>query len=161
MPNLTDLQTKILRECRIATVATISPEGFPHLTSVWFVFEGGKFLLSIPSTSAKMRNIQQNPKISILIDTRQTYSESGISVQGIAETVSGDEATEIRRKVHSKYIQPNALKDAVIGGFFESLDDIAIVLDPSKWIFWNMAELDRQVFGGTLRAKESFFEVIP
>lgn len=161
MPDLTDLQRNTLAEPRIATVATVSPNGFPHLTSVWFVFEEGKFLLSIPSGSVKARNIQNNQKISVLIDTRETYTQAGISVQGDAVLVTGEEAHIVRKKVHSKYIKSEALAEPAIGGFFETLDDAAIVLEPSKWIFWDMAALDQQVFGGELSARQSFFEIVP
>ena len=117
MPNLTALQEKTLAEARIATVATVSSTGFPHLTSVWFVYEDGRFLLSIPSGSVKARNIRNNEKISILVDTRGTYAQSGISVQGEAKLVFAEEAHTIRKKVHSKYITAEALADPAIGGF--------------------------------------------
>lgn len=161
MEKLTEQQQQILSEPRVATVATLSPQGFPHLTSVWFVFENGRFLLSIPANSAKGRNIQRNPNISILIDTRDTYAQSGISVQGKAQMVTDQEAAEIRQKVHTKYIKPDALADAEIGGFFATIDDAAIILEPSKWIFWDMAALDQQVFGGKLQSKQAFYDVLP
>ena len=161
MPELSERQQAVLAETRVVTVATISPTGFPHLTAVWFVYEEGRFLLSIPSTSAKARNIQNNDKISILVDARDTYAQLGISVQGEAQLVMGAAADEIREKVHAKYIKAAGREDPGIGGFFASMDDAAVLLEPNKWIFWDMAQLDEQVFGGQVKDKQLFYDIVP
>ena len=82
-------------------------------------------------------------------------------MQGTARLVSADEAREIGKKVHAKYIKPEALADPAVSGFFETMDDAAIILEPEKWIFWDMAELDQQVFAGALAEQQAFFEIVP
>jgi PPOX class probable F420-dependent enzyme len=159
MHDLTDRQREILSERRIAAIATISADGLPHLTAVWFLFENDIFYVSISSRSAKMRNLTENPRVALMIDTREPYAESGICIQGRVEIIDGQEALEIGRKVHAGYLTPEALASDDIGGLFEAFDDIALKIEPSRWITWDMAEVDRQVFSGALRATNALHEL--
>ena len=147
---LSDQQRSILKQRRIASVATIDPEGFPHLTAVWFYFDGDSLWLAIPSKSVKYRNLKQNKKLSVMIDTRDTASEAGISMSGNAELLTGQEAQEAIRTIHNKYITKEGIEEPGVGPVFASFDDIAVKLRPTKVISWDMSALDQQVFGGKL-----------
>ena len=99
MKKLTTKGLDILNQRRIASVATIGPYGVPHLTAVWFLYEDDVFYLAIPSTNVKNRNLIQNNKVALMIDTRKTYSESGISIQGTAKIIEGDDARKIAQNI--------------------------------------------------------------
>src|SRR5262245_6678333 len=115
MLQLTETQKQILRERRIASVATVSADGSPHLVSVWFLYENEELYLAIPSSSSKGRNLAANPKIAVMIDVRVSYKEAGLTAIGEAKVVSGDEAKLIVRRVHEKYLTANALADPQVG----------------------------------------------
>jgi PPOX class probable F420-dependent enzyme len=51
----------------VATLGTIGPDGRPHLSEVWFLFEGGEFKLSLHEARQKTRNIRRSPVASLLI----------------------------------------------------------------------------------------------
>lgn len=156
---LSDRQQQIVQEPRIAVVSTLSSSGYPHQTSVWFVFHEGAFYLSIPSTSQKYANLERHAKLSLLIDVRKTYEQYGFCVQGTAELMTGDSAAVIRERVHSRYLAQDALNDPNIGSFFEKLDDAAVKLIPERIFEWDMAALDQQVFNGAIEAGRSFTEI--
>ena len=127
-------QLPLLRERRIASVATISPDGLPHLTSVWFLYENEEFFLAIPSSSAKGRNLRNDSRIAIMIDIREAYREAGVTACGHAEIISGEAATIIVRRIHEKYMTQDALEDPLIGPAFDAIDDIAVRIQPTRWI---------------------------
>jgi len=146
----TEKQTRILQERRIASVATISPDGSPHLTSVWFLYENETLYLAIQSSRTKGRNLAGNPKIAVMIDVRVSYEEAGLTAIGEAEIITGEEAKLIVRRVHEKYLTPAALADRQVGPIFAAIDDIAVKLTPTKWLCWDMSKLDQQGFGGAI-----------
>ncbi len=161
MSLLTDKQIKMLQEPRIASVATIDPAGMPHLTSVWFLYEEDQLVLGTPSKSAKARNLQVNPRIAIMIDARKSYEEAGLTAIGEAEIIEGEEAALIVQRLHEKYLTPDGLSDPQVGPAFAAMDDIAIRLTPSRWLSWDMAELDTLAFGGAMARNQYFKGVVP
>ncbi len=161
MKQPTKKQLVLLQERRIASVATISPDGLPHMTSVWFLYEDGQFFLAIPSSSAKGRNLNNNSRIAIMIDARETYREAGVTASGHAEIISGEAAAAIVQRIHEKYMTQDALEDPLIGPTFNAIDDIAVRIQPTKWISWDMAQLDKQYFGGRLQERKSFKQIVP
>ena len=150
MRELSENQVAMLQERRIASVATISPDGMPHLTSVWFLFEDGTIYLAIPSSSVKAHNLERDARVAVMIDVRESYREKGVTAIGRADLIQGADASSIVQKIHEKYLTDEALQDPSVGPVFAAFDDIAVQLIPSKWITWNMSELDKQAFAGKL-----------
>jgi len=150
MSHPTDTQKLILKERRIASVATISPDGAPHLVSVWFLYENESLYLAIPSSSSKRRNVATNPRIAVMIDVRVSYKEAGLTAIGDAEIISGEEAKALVQRIHAKYLTPAALGDPQVGPVFAAIDDVAVKINPIKWLSWDMSELDQHIFGGAI-----------
>ena len=143
-------QKQLLKQRRIASVATIGADGMPHLTSVWFVYENGALYLAIPFSSAKGKNLSANANVAVMVDVRKSYKEAGLTAIGEAELVFGDQAASIVRRVHEKYLSLEALDDPQVGPVFAAVDDLAVRLVPRKWLSWDMGQLDQQVFGGAI-----------
>ena len=55
----------------------------------------------------------------------------------------------------------DALEDPLIGPVFDAIDDIAIRIRVTKWISWDMVQIDKQFFGGRLQEKKSFKQIVP
>jgi PPOX class probable F420-dependent enzyme len=56
-----------LLDRQVATLATIDAEGFPQLTEVWFLLDGGEIRLSLNGARHKTRNLTQRPECSLLL----------------------------------------------------------------------------------------------
>lgn len=56
---------KALREDAILWLTTVTPQGQPQSTPVWFLWEDGSFLIYSQSGKPKLRNIAANPRVSV------------------------------------------------------------------------------------------------
>jgi PPOX class probable F420-dependent enzyme len=53
---------------RHAIVGTNAVDGPPQLSPVWYVFDNGRFYISIGTNTAKYHNLQRDPRISVCVD---------------------------------------------------------------------------------------------
>jgi PPOX class probable F420-dependent enzyme len=53
---------------RTAKVATVMQDGRPHVMPVWFVLDGEQLVFTTGADSIKGRNLQRDPRISLLVD---------------------------------------------------------------------------------------------
>jgi PPOX class probable F420-dependent enzyme len=49
-------------------LATVRPDGSPHLVPIWFVWVAGKIYLCTGGVSVKVRNVKHNPRVSIALE---------------------------------------------------------------------------------------------
>ena len=56
-----------LLDAQVATFATISEDGRPHLSELWFVAEDSTIRLSLNTTRQKVKNLQRDPACGLLI----------------------------------------------------------------------------------------------
>ncbi len=58
---------KFLAQANLLVIATITPEGYPHLTPVWFKFDNGVFYFSTTRERKKTKNLAKNKKVGFAI----------------------------------------------------------------------------------------------
>ena len=49
-------------------LSTVRPNGAPHLVPIWFVWLAGKIYLCTGADSIKVRNLRQNPQVSLALE---------------------------------------------------------------------------------------------
>ena len=141
------LVKEIVQRRAIATLATHNADGSAHLTSVWFLFDDGRFYVGTMHGLRKARNIAANPHVSLMIDVREPGGERGVSVTGNATIVTGDRSQQLNLRIHSRYLSAAAIADPRVGAVFAAMDDITIEIAPAKWTSWDMRVLGKQAFG--------------
>ncbi len=57
-----------LRSDLIGWLTTVSPGGQPQPSPVWFLWEGGNLLVYSLADTARVRNLEANPKVSLNLD---------------------------------------------------------------------------------------------
>lgn len=63
-----------LLDGQVASLATIGENGFPQVTEVWFLHDGGELKLSLNSSRRKTRNLQKRSQCSLLLlDLQNPY----------------------------------------------------------------------------------------
>ena len=58
-----------LSEPRIADLATINPDGSPHIAPVWYRYDGDVVKVFTQHTAVKLRNIRHDPRVALSIAT--------------------------------------------------------------------------------------------
>ena len=75
---------------RSATMATIGPDGMPHLVAMWYAVIDGDIWFETKGKSQKVRNLTRNDNITVLVEDGDTYDTlRGVSIEGHGE-LSGD-----------------------------------------------------------------------
>ncbi len=78
---------------RTGTLATVGPDGQPHLTAMWYAVVDGEIWLETKTKSQKAVNLKRDPRVSFLIEDGQTYDTlRGVSFEGVAEIVDDTDA---------------------------------------------------------------------
>lgn len=86
-----------LERARNIWVATVRPDGRPHLVPIWFVVDEGRWYICTGPNSVKARNLRANPRIALsLEDGNDAYV-----VEGEARVVQPTPA--VVRKFQAKY----------------------------------------------------------
>jgi PPOX class probable F420-dependent enzyme len=71
---------------RTTQVATVNPDGMPHLVAMWYGLIGGDIVMWTYAKSQKAANLRRSPKIACLVETGERYEElRGVSITGEAE----------------------------------------------------------------------------
>lgn len=66
---------EILRQRTVAQVATTGPDGHPHCTPVWFVWDGDVLRFSLTTTRQKYRNLRSDPRLALnVVDPGNPYA---------------------------------------------------------------------------------------
>ena len=85
---------------QVAVLGTIGASGRPQLSGVWFLAEGDTVRISLNTVRQKVKNLQANPKVSLLIFGDPPYRY--IELRGDAE-ITPDDDYEFADKVGAKY----------------------------------------------------------
>jgi PPOX class probable F420-dependent enzyme len=102
---------RLLERPNYAHIATLLPDGAPHVVPVWMGLEGDNVAVLTGPGSRKARNIERDPRVAIsLIDNEQPYKS--VLIRGeVVERVDGDRAWEIIDRISRKYTgQPYPLR---------------------------------------------------
>jgi PPOX class probable F420-dependent enzyme len=93
---------------RTGTLATVGPDGQPHLTAMWYGVVDGEIWLETKAKSQKAVNLQRDPRVSFLLEDGQTYDTlRGVSFEGLAEIVDDADAVfRVGVSVWERYTGP-------------------------------------------------------
>jgi PPOX class probable F420-dependent enzyme len=111
-------QAAFLREHRKAALATIDKDGFPHVVAMNFYAKDGAFYMTSYAKAQKVVNIRRNPKVALMVETGNSYSElRGVMVRGNCEIIEGEDAVrtafaEMARARGASYERPSTANDS-------------------------------------------------
>ena len=78
---------------RTATMATVGPNGMPHLVAMWFGVIDGQIWFETKAKAQKVKNLQRNPQLSVMIEDGLTYdSLRGVSLEGTGAIIDDPDA---------------------------------------------------------------------
>lgn len=93
---------------RTATLATVGPDGQPHLVAMWYAVLDGEIWFETKAKSQKAVNLRRDDRVTCLIEDGQTYDVlRGVAIEGRA-TVSTepDDLLRVGIGVWERYYGP-------------------------------------------------------
>lgn len=100
---------EFLRGRHTMNVATIGPDGRPHLVAMWYgFFDDGALGFWTYGKSQKIVNLQRDPRMTCLVETGDEYAQlKGVEIVGTGVVLTErDEVMAIGRSVFERYTGP-------------------------------------------------------
>ncbi|HET7845960.1 MAG TPA: pyridoxamine 5'-phosphate oxidase family protein [Acidimicrobiia bacterium] len=115
-----------------AVLATINPDGSPHLTELLFYLdEADRILLPTPYTTKKVKNVLARPTVTVFVSVESGWA----SCTGTARVITGDEAARLNQLNRERVLTEAGM--ATMGLLLAAYEDTAIEITPERWISWN------------------------
>jgi PPOX class probable F420-dependent enzyme len=141
-------QLELLEAERVVIVSTVGPRGWPHSMPLWYVPREGRIWIWTYAKSQKVRNLERDPRATLLVETGTEYTElRGIQVEAEA-TLHRDFETvfEFAKELTVRYAEGI---DSVEGAAAQALEAqapkrVAISFEPVRVASWDHSKL-----GGT------------
>jgi PPOX class probable F420-dependent enzyme len=104
-PEISAQQDALLRRMRNGTLATIGPDGSPHLGPVWYLWDGETVRISTPRTTRKAADIRCDPRAAFCVDDQ--IAGDYLTLYGSAVVVEDETVTELTRPLLLAYMHPD------------------------------------------------------
>lgn len=121
-------------------VATINPDGSPHLTTLFYVLHEGRIAFWTYASSQKIKNLERDDRITCLVEEGTDYFElRGVSISGHAKLVTDeDEIREIGTEVATRMVGGADLGDLGRDMVERQVRKrYAVLVEPSKVATWD------------------------
>ena len=71
-----------LQKSRIARLATIGADGYPHVVPIYFMLDGDDLIFGSDRNNRKVKSVLSNPKGAVIIGGERIADEAGYMIQG-------------------------------------------------------------------------------
>jgi PPOX class probable F420-dependent enzyme len=141
-----------LQAGRVAQVATLGEDDWPHLVPMWYIVEDGRIVFRSFSKSQKIINLRRRPRLTVLVERGTTYSDlQGVMIKGTA-LLDDDPARvlQLYGAMAAKYAmvgdEPVQLSREALEATFarHAAKNTAVTVQPEQVISWDHTKL-----GGT------------
>ncbi len=127
-------------------IGTINKDGSPHLTTMWYFYDGENFIFHTYTKSQKIINLKRDSRITLLTEAGSQYSDlQGIIVYGNAEIINGkDSLQEVIRymeMVGEKYVKDEDGAQYIEGMKLQAPKRSVVFVKPSKFISWDHTKI--------------------
>jgi PPOX class probable F420-dependent enzyme len=143
-----DEQAELLKTERIVVVSSNGPRGWPHSMPMWFVVREGEIWVWTYAKSQKVRNLERDPRATVLIETGTEYVElRGIQIEAEAELIrETPQVAEFGKELTIRYAEgiDSIEGDAAAALEAQAAKRVAIRFKPIRTATW-----DHRKLGGT------------
>jgi len=127
---------------RTLQVASIGPDGTPHLVPMWFKVIDGRIAMWTYARSQKAANLRRDPRVVCLAEAGESYGElRGVSITGRAELHDDyDTVFAVGARLYGRY-QGDMTHASRAGVEAEARKRLAVFVTPEKTASWDHRKL--------------------
>jgi PPOX class probable F420-dependent enzyme len=123
-------------------LATINPDGTPHLVTMYYALDGGRITFWTYRSSQKARNLARDPRVTCLVEDGEQYFDlRGVQVRGRVRLVDDPaRVREIGRGVAAAMAGPEA---GSLDGYVEhaARKRVGYIVEPERVSSWDHSKL--------------------
>jgi PPOX class probable F420-dependent enzyme len=124
-------------------VASVGPDGAPHLSTLFYVVRDGKIVFWTYGRSQKIVNLERDPRVTALVEDGVDYFElRGVSITGRAELVRDyDDIFAIGSEVATRMVSAESFE--ALGDFGretvekQATKRVGVIIHPEKVATWD------------------------
>jgi PPOX class probable F420-dependent enzyme len=110
-----------------AVVGTVRRDGSPHTAATWYDWEGGRVLLNMDESRARLRHMRENPQVSITILVEGGAADQ-VTLFGRIESIERDEGLRDIDRLARRYTgKPFGTRDR---------GRVTAWMRPDRWSSW-------------------------
>ncbi|MFC9251516.1 pyridoxamine 5'-phosphate oxidase family protein [Amycolatopsis thailandensis] len=139
-----------LDEQKVINVATIGPNGRPHLAPLWYYPHDSGIATWTYGTSQKAKNLERDPRATVLIEDGESYEKlRGVSLEADVEVITDTTVvTQMGIALMQRYAgaKPGDPVPDELAAFIgkQAPKRIGLIFTPTKIVSWDHTKL-----GGT------------
>jgi PPOX class probable F420-dependent enzyme len=140
-------QRELVGSERIVVVSSLGVRGWPHSMPLWYVPRDGEIWIYTYAKSQKVKNLERDPRATLLIETGHEYSElRGVEIEAEAEIHRDlDTVFQMAKELTSRYADGAQVEgDAAEALRNQARKRVAIRFAPLRVATW-----DHRKLGGT------------
>jgi PPOX class probable F420-dependent enzyme len=119
----------LLQSTALAYLATIGPKGEPHVSAVWFTWDGSHLLFALNKGRQKYRNLLREPRVAVAIaDPANPYR--ALEIRGTVVRIDEDTNYRFINAASQKYLN----RDATSEEKGPAEERVVIIVEPERVI---------------------------
>jgi PPOX class probable F420-dependent enzyme len=130
-----------LSEPHKAALATIDKDGFPHVVAMGYRYKDGIIYMTSYGKAQKVLNVRRNPKVGVMVETGNLYSEyRGVMIRGNCEVI---EDPQVVRETMGLVGRSETARTAAIpsGAASSAPKRVVLKITPEKIATWDHTKL--------------------
>jgi PPOX class probable F420-dependent enzyme len=111
-PPLPDEYDALLREPNPSVIGTLMPDGSPHATATWYLWDDGRALVNMDEGRARLKWMRRDPRVALDVLMDGAWHKH-ISLRGrVTEFVGGEQGLDDIDRIARHYTgRPYAVRD--------------------------------------------------
>ena len=134
---------RLMDEERVVTVATVMPNGRPHLMPLWYVREDTTIVGWTFGKSQKVKNLERDPRATLQIEAGDQYADLRGAMLECDVTVERDPArvAEIGAALIARYSGATPTPEALAGVRRQAGKRVGLRITPTRVVSWDHRKL--------------------